>query len=402
MAPLSTILIAILLSVGLIVAVVWGLVRWWKASSDREALLFRWGLTLLDLAYLMFVAIPVVLQGGYAGAFGGIPMAAVGGLILAIIWTRPIAESVGRKFGQLYDGGDVEADPEPFYSMAEARRKQGRYPEAVAAVRTQLEKFPTDVRGQLLLAEIQADDLHDLDAARLTIERLVNQPEHAAKNIAFALTRLADWELKHSHDPEAARQCFQRILERLPDTAEAHLALQRLARLDSTEAVMREGPRAPVAVPQGDRRLGLRTDYEPWKPTPPDPTAEAAALVAQLERHPADNQAREDLAVLYARQLDRTDLAVDQLEQLITQPHAPERQIVHWLNLIAELQVQVAGDAAAARVTLQRIVDRDPRGAAGVTAQRRLATVALESRARKESQVVRLGSPRNTEEAPEA
>ena len=54
----------------LLAAFGWGLARWWRASDDRTALLFRWSLTALDLGFLMFVAVPLVLQGGYTGAFG--------------------------------------------------------------------------------------------------------------------------------------------------------------------------------------------------------------------------------------------------------------------------------------------------------------------------------------------
>jgi hypothetical protein len=40
----------------------------------------------------------------------------------------------------MFDGGIMEVDSAPFYSIAEARRKRGRYDEALAEVRKQLEK----------------------------------------------------------------------------------------------------------------------------------------------------------------------------------------------------------------------------------------------------------------------
>ena len=378
----------------LLAAFGWGLARWWKASDDRTALLFRWSLTALDLGFLMFVAVPLVLQGGYTGAFGGIPMTAVAGLVLAIIWTRPLAESVGRKFGQLYDGGDVAPEPMPLYSIAEARRKQGRYAEAVAEVRKQLELFPEDLRLHLLLAEIQADDLHDLEAARVTVERLVNQPGHVPKNIAFALTWLGDRLLRHQKDVAGARECFERIVALFPDSAEAHAAHQRMARLGTTEVLFGAAPRAAIVVPKADPQLGLRTEYRPWQPTPEDPVAKAAALVAQLEKFPMDNQAREDLAQVYAVELGRLDLAVEQLEQLIEQPHAADKLVVHWLNLVADLQVKVGGDASRGRAALARIGERFPGSASAETALRRMSTLQLETRAKKASQVIPLGSSR--------
>lgn len=399
MAQTLSILASLLLVLLFAGGVIWGLFRWWKGSDDRSALAFRWGLTFLTGLFIMFVAVPLVLQGGFAGAFGGIPMAAFGGLVLAIIWTRPLTESVGKKFGQLYDGGKTEADPEPCFSIVEANRKRGRYPEAVAEARKQLEKFPTHARAHLLLAEILADDLHDLDGARAAVERFINQEGHAPKNVAYALNRLADWHLKHARDDVAARECFERILALLPDTTEAHFAHQRLAHLATTEGIAGGVSRAPLVVPKADPHLGVRTEYRAWKPKPEDPLARAGELVAQLERFPQDNRAREELAVLYASALDRIDLATDQLGQLIAQPHAPPKQIVHWLNLLAELQIKSGAELAVAQATLGQIRERFPGSAGAETAQRRLATLKLETRAKKESQVFALGSPKRADPA---
>ena len=97
----------------------------------------------------------------------------------------------GRKLGSLFDGGDVEVDPKPFYSIFHAQRKKGNYQAALAAVRQQLEKFPTDFEGQMLLAELQAENLNDLPGAEVTIQRLTAQPGLAPANIASALNALA-------------------------------------------------------------------------------------------------------------------------------------------------------------------------------------------------------------------
>ena len=42
------------------------------------------------------------------------------------------------------------------------------------------------------------------------------------------------------------------------------------------------------------------------------------------------------------------DLALGELEQLITQPNQSSKQVVHWLNLVADLQIKYAADALAA------------------------------------------------------
>jgi hypothetical protein len=49
---------------------------------------------------------------------------------------------------------------------------------------------------------------------------------------------------------------------------------------------------------------------------------------------------------------------------LIQQPNQPARQIVHWLNLLADLQNKHASDLTTAHQTLQRIIEQHPDWAA--------------------------------------
>jgi hypothetical protein len=79
--------------------------------------------------------------------------------------------------------------------------------------------------------------------------------------------------------------------------------------------------------------------------------------------------------------------AQPELEQLIAQPGATHRQVARWLNLIIDLQLHVVGDEAAARATLQRIMDRFPHSASAEKARHRLAFIRLELR--------RTGMPRS-------
>ncbi|HOB99222.1 MAG TPA: tetratricopeptide repeat protein [Verrucomicrobiota bacterium] len=392
MTDFWTIAARILGALGGVVVAAWLLTAWWKKSDDRPGLLKRWLLTLADLLFLGLVVGPIVGRFDYGAAFVGVPMAAVGGLILAIIWVPHLAGSVGRKFGQLYDGGDVPPDPEPFFSIAEARQKTGRYIEAVAELEKQLEVFPTHFRGLMMLAEIQADNLHDLPAATETIERIASQPVHAPKNVAYAFTRLADWQLKYLKDPVAARATFQRIVDLFPDSPEAYHAHQRLAHLATAEFLAGTTERKPLKLTRHEDRLGLRPDFEGLKAPAPDPVARAEVLVRQLERFPLDSQAREELALVYACDFGRLDLAAEQLEQLVAQPCAPEAQVTRWLNLLAELQAREGGDVALARQTLERIIERSPESGAAEAARRRMATIGLELRAKKESRAVALGS----------
>jgi len=371
----------------------WAMVRWWRASDDRPSLLVKWGATLPVLVLLGLSVVPSMQAGGLSAIFG-VFMAWFAGMVMAILWTPSLTDWVGRKFGQLYDGGDLPADPEPFFSIAEARRKQGKPAEAVEELVRQLERFPTHFRGLMLLADIQARDLHDLDAARLTLGRLINQPGHTPRNITFALTQLADWELAVAKDPAAAQAAFEQIIERFPDTPEAYHAHQRIARLASPEFVAARAAPRTLNLPHSEERLGLRADFTGMKAPPaPDPEARIAGLVERLNAYPNDDHTREELALAYVNDLGRTDLEGEQLEQLIAQPNAPVSRVARWLNLLADFQLRERRDPAIVRQTLQRIIDRFPENALAEAARRRIATLGRETRAKEESQAVPLGPP---------
>lgn len=370
----------------------WVFYRLWQRSEDRPKLAVRWLITLADLVFIIFVIGPLFHEFSYTAAFVGVPLAAFSGLVMALVWVPDIADSFARKISQLYDGGDAPPDPEPFFSIAEARRKQGKYAEAEAEVRKQLALFPTNFRGFMLLAEIQANDLRDLPAAAATIEQFVNQPDHAPKNIAFALLRLADWHLKFANDREAARATLELVLQLLPDTPESHLAKQRLAHLTPAAMLEQAKIRPKLEMPPTVERLGLLGEPPRVKSADRDPHVVAAELVAQLDQFPEDNRTREELALHYLEGFRRPDLAAEQLEQLIAQPNAPAGEIVRWLNLLADVHLKGADDFAAAQAALQRIVERNPEGPAAASARRRLALLNREMQAKKQSQVVKLGS----------
>ena len=150
--------------------------------------------------------------------------------------------------------------------------------------------------------------------------------------------------------------------------------------------------RKKFEVVEGVQNLGLLHDYGNLKPAEADPEKVAADCVAHLEQHPLDTEAREKLAVIYADHYERLDLATGELEQMITQPNQPAKLVVHWLNLLADLQIRGGAGFETVQQTLQRIVDRDPEVAAAEIARHRLALLKLEMKAKEKNQAVKLGS----------
>src|SRR5690349_4673613 len=168
----------IILSIGSLLIVLalvgWGLWVWLKRSDDPPRLIFKWVLSAIGLVGL--VAVGIYIRNGiergvdYGVAFFGVGLLGALGIYFTLIWRHELAGLVAKPFGALYDGGNAELDPQAYYSIAQAKRKRGKYTEAVAEIRKQLERFPTDYTGQLLMAEIQAENLNDMPGAELTIE----------------------------------------------------------------------------------------------------------------------------------------------------------------------------------------------------------------------------------------
>jgi tetratricopeptide (TPR) repeat protein len=368
----------------------WLLIRALKRSEDPPKLLFKWILTASIFAFAAWKVLPTAGNGG-GDSFMGVAMAMICGLAITAIWRHSIASMVSKPFEALFTGGDIEPEPRPAYSVARTRQKQGKYLEAVTEIRKQLDHFPTDIEGLMLLAEIQAEDMKDLPGAELTIDRFCAQ-KHAPKNIAFALSSMADWNLKIGQDREAAKRNLERIIAMLPETEFALGAAQRIAHLGTTEMLLAPHERKKYTVVEGPKNIGLMQDHNHLKPVAQDPGLTAAEYVKHLAEHPFDSEVREKLAVVYADHYGRLDLAVDQLDQLANQPNQPGKLVVRWLNAIADLQIRHGAEIGAIEQTIQRIIDLDPESAAANIARNRMATLKLELKGKRTNEPVKMGS----------
>src|SRR4029077_10267939 len=99
----------------------------------------------------------------------------------------------------------------PMYARAIARIKFGKYTEAEGEIIRELENWEDDFEGWMMLAELYATHFNDLAGAEQTILDLCNAPKVTPSQLSVALHRLADWQLKLSQDPDAARRALQMV-----------------------------------------------------------------------------------------------------------------------------------------------------------------------------------------------
>src|SRR5947209_6919354 len=293
----------------LILLIFLGLLGWWmyrslRRSDEPVGLIGKWVITAL--------LIPAIFLAGGGGImapiFGGVI-----GIIVAIVWAPSITGVLARPFVNLFTGGETPPEAQAYYSVVEAKRKKGQFHEAVFAIHEQLKKFPRDVTGQLLLAQIQAENLNDLPGAQLTIERFCQQPGHAPEDIATALHQLADWHLRFGQDVPAAAESLRKIGELLPKSEQAQMAAHRIAHLGTTENLLASHDRQAIRLNPGVDNIGLLKESASLQKPEEDPAAQAAEYVKHLEVHPLDSEIREKLAMIYAQHYQRLDLATDQL-----------------------------------------------------------------------------------------
>ncbi len=370
----------------------WTFYRAFKDSGDPLKLIVKWILTIGVVFFMLRVVFPMVAQGGYGAAFGGVPLAAVCGIVLAILWRRSIAEMITNPFVGIFDGGKQEVEARPFYSRAEKLRQRNQFREAIDEVRKELEKFPNDFHGQMLLAEINAEHLQDLQSAGIIIQKIVDQPGHSPAQISGALHALADWHMKLAQDPESARATLEKIIERFPDSSYSQMASQRIAHLGSVDSLLATHERPRMALKHFDPYASLQNPSPSAAPLLADAATRAAECLKKLEQHPLDTEARETLALIYANDYQRLDLAADEIEQLVSQPNHPAKQVVRWLNLLADLQIKIGNDVSAARATIQRIPDLFPNAAYADQANLRTEYLRLQAKRNEITSDVKLGA----------
>lgn len=310
---------------------------------------------------------------------------------IACLMSPSVTNWLAGPVEDLYTGGKDALKPRPLYSIAETFRKRGQYQKAASEIRRQLAMFPNDFEGWMKLAELQAVDMKNLPFALETIEGILVIPELPPGQIAYALGRVADWELGMNSDRAAARAALERVAELLPNTAEAQIAAQRIAHLASDEHLAEMRNPHVIALKHYEEKIGLRGETVK-APESASPAERASELVRHLGEFPSDNDARERLALIYGHELQRLDLAISELETLISNPGQLPKNIVHWLNLQADLRVRVGNDAAAARAVLQRIIDLYPNGAAAVNANVRISQLRLELNQGRQQRTVKLGN----------
>jgi len=344
----------------------------------------------IAIVALLTAAGKTLVGGGAAAGVFGLIIVIPAGVILAFMWLPAAVESLLSGLTGAMTGGNQQVEAKPFYFRALAKRRQGKFSEALAEIDTELLKFPGNLEGLLLKAEIQCDDLKNLPAATGLLEEIIQTPDRPRDERLAAQFRLAELLLHRVRDIPAGRAVLERILEENPETEAAHTARQHLAHLPGADADAVFG-RKKLVVVHHETSLGLTEDLGASALPQVNWTQRAQEWVTHLEAHPNDWEAREKLATIYADQFQRIPLAIDQIRLLIDQPGQPPKRIVGWLNRIADLELRAQTGVDAARAALEEIRSRYPESPWSDQAALRLATLGRAERSHAPTPTLKLG-----------
>ena len=367
-------------------------------NNDPVKVIVRWVITLMAVFFVFY---------GPAQSGGGIGLIFVLLLmipclvLIGLMWAPAIGNWVASPITNAMTGDSRESYNKPEYGIAIARRKRGRYVEAIEAIDVQLAKYPGNLDGLMLKATIEAENLGDLSAAAATIQETLSDQGQLNYRLPVALNKMAEWQLTIAGDSDAARRTLQQIRTAQPNSQAAQLAAQRLASLDSSE----ESESAVVDFNESYQKLveesAQKDDF-----TSPLELPKAIELnqqqahekafqtcLSRVETHPDSINTREELAALYLGEGKEPAMALKQYEYLLALPGTTIHQKTAWLNKIADIQLKSGESYETIRATLEQIIALDPRAAPAARAQQRISYLPIELRsANRKTKRLKLGS----------
>jgi TolA-binding protein len=184
-------------------------------------------------------------------------IAAFGGF--ALLLARDVSYFVaGRAEKALFNDEGAPASPE--YEQAEELWKDGKYLDAIQAMRDYLKKNPREQYVALRIAEIYEENLHNPLAAALEYEEVLKK-NLPAERWGWAAIHLANIYSGKLNQPDKAVALLHRIDSEYGTTSAANKARERLLQIDPnfvpaavTEvAVAQEAEEQPSNLPPGFR-----------------------------------------------------------------------------------------------------------------------------------------------------
>ncbi len=237
-----------------------------KRNTDSPGrLVANWAITgAIGYGYVFHLK-PMSGAGGQSALFA-VMMATVVGALLAVMWVPAILNIITGPIMEWFAGGWFADDSKPYYAFAKGLRKRGKAESALEEIDLQLEKFPDDIEGRLLKAEIQAEDLEEVDGASRLLDEVIAFNEEDKKVVPDALKKLADWCLRIDGSPERAEAALQRLIGLFPESRIAAEAGRLIKRIPDRRRLLQDPASRHVLNPkQRGSRIRVTSAYKASK-----------------------------------------------------------------------------------------------------------------------------------------
>lgn len=225
-----------------------------RRHDSPGRLVAKWAVT-GAIGYGYFFHLKTMSGEGGRSALFAVMIATVAGAALAIMWVPAILNFITAPIMDWFAGGWFADDSKPYYAFAKGLRKRGKPESALEEIDRQLEKFPDDIEGRLLKAEIQAEDLQEVHIAARLLDEVVEFDEEDRKVAPMALKKLADWRLRIEGSPERAEAALQRLIGLFPESRIADEATRLIRRIPDRRRLLQDPASRNALAP---KRRGSR------------------------------------------------------------------------------------------------------------------------------------------------
>lgn len=168
------------------------------------------------------------------------------GLTAGILMVKFVIPWFGDAMSESLFSSGEKVEPDEM-TKAAACISQGDYPGAISHYEKMLEENPNDPFPVAEIAKVQADRLHNPQAALQVLSDHLQSKDWPVDDAAFIMFRIADVHLTHLKDFGAARDTLEQIIGHFPSTRHSANAHHKISEVEQAEFKMIQEKRAKAA-----------------------------------------------------------------------------------------------------------------------------------------------------------
>jgi tetratricopeptide (TPR) repeat protein len=157
-------------------------------------------------------------------------MGGLGGILMVKFFIPWLGDLMGEAV--FSSGEEVEQDS---MTKAAACIAQGDYKGAIEHYEKMLEDKPDDPFPVAEIAKVNAERLHNPQAALQALEEHLQSKDWPVDDAAFIMFRIADVHLMHRHDFEAARDMLEQVIGNFPNTRHSANAHHKMSEIEQMQ-----------------------------------------------------------------------------------------------------------------------------------------------------------------------